>query len=44
MNKGEDILQPSKNETAAKMFLCEFGETFKNNLFTEHLWVTASKY
>ena len=26
------------------MFSCEFCETFKNNLFTEHLWATASTY
>ena len=39
-------LQASRNflkkETRAEVFPCEFWETFKSNLFTEHLWVTAS--
>ena len=30
-----------KKETQAKVFLCEFCETFKGNLSTESLWVTA---
>ena len=25
------------------MFSCEFCENFKNSLFTEHLWATASE-
>ena len=33
-----------KNETLEQMFSCEFGEIFKNKLFTEHLWATASGY
>ena len=31
-----------KKETRAQVFSCEFGEIFKNTLFTEHLWTTAS--
>ena len=31
-----------KKEILAQMFSCEFCEIFKNTIFTEHLWVTAS--
>ena len=31
-----------KKGTLAEVFPCELGETFKSNLFTEHLWATAS--
>ena len=31
-----------KTENLAQVFSCEFLEIFKNTLFTEHLWVTAS--
>ena len=31
-----------KKETTAEMFHCQFCETFKSNLFTEHLWAAAS--
>ena len=30
-------------ETLAQVFSCEFWEIFKNTLFTEHLWATASE-
>ena len=30
-----------EKETQAKVFLCEFCETFKGNLSTEHLCATA---
>ena len=30
-------------ETLAQLFSCEFCEIFKNTLFIEHLWETASK-
>ena len=30
------------NRTLKQMFFCEFCDTFKNILFTEHLWVTAA--
>ena len=29
--------------TLAQLFSCTFCEIFKNNFFTEHLWVTASR-
>ena len=29
-------------ETLAQVFPCEFCKIFKNTLFTEHLWATAS--
>ena len=31
-----------KKETLARVFSCEFCEISKDNLFTEHLWATAS--
>ena len=31
-----------KKETLAQVFSCEFCKIFKNTLFTEHLWATAS--
>ena len=31
-----------KKETLAQVFSCEFFEISKNNIFTEHLWTTAS--
>ena len=31
-----------KKETLAQVFFCEFCETSKKTLFTEHLWTTAS--
>ena len=31
-----------KKQALAKVFSCEFYETFKNTFFTEHLWTTAS--
>ena len=31
-----------KKETLAQVFSCEFCKIFKNFLFTEHLWATAS--
>ena len=31
-------------ETLAQVFSCEFCETSKNTLFTEHLWTTASAF
>ena len=33
-----------KKETLAQVFSCEFYEIFKNALFTEHLWATASDF
>ena len=35
-------LRPIKKETLAQVFSCEFYEISKNNVFTEHLWKTAS--
>ena len=32
-----------KKETLGQMFSCEFCEFFKNIVFTEHLWTTASE-
>ena len=32
------------SDTGAFLFFCEFGEIFKNNLFTEHLRKTASVF
>ena len=32
-----------KKETLAQVFPCEFCEIFKNILFTEYLWATASE-
>ena len=32
-----------KKKTLAQMFSCEFCEISKNNIFTEHLWATASE-
>ena len=32
-----------KKETLAHVFSCEFCEISKSNLFTEHLWTTASR-
>ena len=31
-----------KKETLAQVFSCEFCENFKNIVFTEHHWATAS--
>ena len=31
------------DETLAQVFSCEFCEMFKNTIFTEHLWATASE-
>ena len=31
-----------KKEILAQVFSCTFCEIFKNNLFTEHVWTTAS--
>ena len=31
-----------KNETLAQVFSCEFCEIYKNTIFTEHVWATAS--
>ena len=31
-----------EKETLAQVFSCEFFEISKNNIFTEHLWTTAS--
>ena len=31
-----------KKETLAQLFSCEFCEVFKNTVFQEHLWTTAS--
>ena len=31
-----------KTEALAQAFSCEFCEISKNNIFTEHLWATAS--
>ena len=44
---GKHLLRPQacnfiKKETLAQVFSCEFCEIFENNLFTEHLWTTAS--
>ena len=33
-----------KKEALTKVFSCEFCDIFKNTLFTEHFWVTASGY
>ena len=33
-----------KKEALAQMFPSEFCKTSKSNLFTEHLWVTASQH
>ena len=33
---------PSKKETLAQVFSCEFCEIFKSTFFTEHLQATAS--
>ena len=33
-----------KKETPAQVFSCEFCETFKNNIFTEHVRTTATVY
>ena len=32
----------AKKETLAQVFSCELCKIFKNNIFTEHLWMTAS--
>ena len=31
------------DETLVQVFSCEFCEMFKNTIFTEHLWATASE-
>ena len=33
-----------KKETPAQLFSCKFGESSKNNLFTEHLCTTATDF
>ena len=33
-----------RQETLAQVFSCGFCKIFKNNFFTEHLWVTVSVF
>ena len=33
-----------KKETLTREFFCEFCDIFESNLFTEHLWMTVSRY
>ena len=33
-----------KKETLIREFFCEFCEIFENTFFTEHLWMTTSRY
>ena len=33
-----------KKETLTREFFCKFCEIFENTFFTEHLWMTASRY
>ena len=43
-NRVSFLIKFIKKETLAQVFSCEFCEIFKNTVFTEHLWATASVF